>query len=1189
MRVDHGVGDGRHEALRWSKLGGLRPWVTGCWLAGVVLAASPSLVFAGGRVVLHGGSEGRGAVADWASGYWKGSCAAGEAVTGLSSFPQDGAAHAAYCNGTDALAADATAGVHTTGSTSGGMRLQPAGSGNLVDCGPNELITGLSQSTTGVFQGLRCTRATGQSTFSCETRVLPGGVAYTGAFGDWDPGHYKAECTGSKVAVGVFVSGGKPQALVCCGVGQRGVQMGVTLQKAPVLMMVASAVAVPLSLPPFGTPCTATPVAGEAKTFTVACGSATWKMTSESGEVKSDSFELTMPIGTADPAVKLAEALAKSAPASAAMALALPRTVLAGMLTFTEAELALNAKSGFHVKGKLSIPAGFGSSSLAKVKLLPAAIKGAAKLLGLAGSVNVPAELSLASGSNELDLALKLTMVETMKISPSLFPVVNTRAAFNKLEVSLHGKMPMLGGTPSISFETAGTFYLQLTQWDDWMKINLAIEPEIGAEGPIVTFGGAFSGSCGKAEPTVQTTDENCRGMLNPFGANLITARGGLLKLAFNAAGEPVALTAGDENASVRGWPVGDLSFFVNLDLKNLSAPAGGVYVFAPKVPLTAILGTLPFAREAPFSQLLAMADVLPPFENVELFLSPTGLNTETFTPPKTPYKERIDLTMPGVALRGKVGPLTFQGLAQGNLHALFSGQLAVAGHAMINLDLNDLNERVKDGARRIPVLGPVLGEILSLFKFNRASAKVTVRAGVLSGAADLSFTLFGQTLSPSVAFDLPLRPDLLVAYVLEKIKSVATDVGKLILKGLEIAGKAIADGTTRAASEVAKAAGVVGDGIVTAAKVVGQGFEYVGASIAKLFESPRSRTIMEQLWEIAGRLGGRVVLDLAHYQTKYAVHIADGQWTAGKTTPAGGPFGIGQPLSGFKGDERALVHWIYEGSSAGYEASPWFEPLAYMNANPDVTQALRQQHPNNLPAQYQGAAEHFAQSGLNEGRLGGRGFSAAYYLFKHLDVAQQAGYAAEGHAGALRHYREFGRGEKRAAAPSLLPDLAKVPGVSGSVVCRVLRGGRLQGGFAFDAGSDLDCRTRKTVVQRSGGGLGQAVQFQSVDGNANESSLAYEVLRAGSHQWIEAKAARPAGQSYAVVALQDGVPSLVCGVGRTGDPRTPIPGSTVRNPDGSESCVVPARPDSPGQATRVPLAQGYMYLVGTDLQWVIP
>ena len=1102
-------------------------------------------------------------------------------MTGLSSFTGDGAAHAAYCSdGTGAIATDASAGAGelVTSNASGEMRLQPAGTGTLISCNTGSAVTGFSQSTTAVFQGLRCSRANGQTVFGCETRVLPGGAAYTGAFADWDSGYYKAECTGSKVAVGVYVDGGKPQALVCCAFGQRGVQTGETLRSAPVLMrvpvavssVVPTAVAVPLSLPPFGASCTATPVAGEEKTFTVACGASTWKMKSESGEVKTGSFELTMSIGTADPAVKLAEALAKSAPASAAMALALPRTVLEGLVTFTEAELALNAKSGFHVKGKLSVPSGFGSASMARAKLFPAAIKGAAKLLGLAGSVNVPAELSLASGSNELDLALKLTLAETMKVSPSIFPVLNTRAAFNKLEVSLHGKMPMLGGPPSISFETAGTFYLQLTQWDDWMKIGLSIEPEIGAEGPIVTFGGAFSGSCGKAEPTLETTDDNCRGMLNPFGANLITARGGLLKLAFNAAGEPVALTAGGENATVRGWPVRDLSFFVNLDLKKLTAPAAGVYVFAPRVPLTAVLGSLPFPQAGPFTQLLGMADVLPAFENVELFLSPTGLNTESFTPPKTPYKERIDLTMPGVALRGRLGPLTFQGLAQGSLQALFSGQFAVAGHALLNLDLNDLNERVKAGARRIPVLGPVLGEILSLFRFNRASGKMTLRGGNLSAAADLSFTLFGKTVAPSIAFDLALRPDLLVAYVLEKLKSLASDVGKLILRGLEIAGKAIVDGTKQSASEVAKAAGIVGDGIVTGAKAVGKGFEYVGASIGKLFESPRSRTVMEQLWEIAGRLGGTVVLDLAHYRTQNAAAIAEGQWTVGKTTPAGSAFGLGTPLHQFRGDERALVHWIYQGSSGGYEASPWFEPNAYLNANPDVQQALTRQHPNNQQAVNQGAAAHFAQFGLNEGRLGGKGFSATYYLFRHSDVAKSA-YGADGYAGALRHYREYGRGENRAAAPTLASDVAKVPGVSGSAVCRVLRGGRMQGGFAFDGGSDLDCRTRK------------------VDGSANESSLAYEVLKAGSHQWIDAKAARPTGQSYAVVAVQDGVPSLVCGVGRTGDPRTPIPGSTVRNPDGTESCLIPARPDCPGQATKVALAQGYMYLVGTDLQWVSP
>ena len=147
-----------------------------------------------------------GAMRRWASGYWQDSCAANEAVTGLSSFPQDGAAHAAYCSRTNALAADASAGGHTAGSTSGAMRLNPAGTGTLATTRPS----------------VRARRSPWGST-SAAASPRPSPVA-------------------------VRASGG--------------VRRGVTLRKAPVLMVVASAAAVPLSLPPFGTACTATPVAG---------------------------------------------------------------------------------------------------------------------------------------------------------------------------------------------------------------------------------------------------------------------------------------------------------------------------------------------------------------------------------------------------------------------------------------------------------------------------------------------------------------------------------------------------------------------------------------------------------------------------------------------------------------------------------------------------------------------------------------------------------------------------------------------------------------------------------------------------------------------------------------------------------------------------------------------------------------
>ena len=65
---------GGHDGwqLQSSERGALRRWVTGCLLAGAALAgaAAPSLAFGGGgRALMHGTSEARAAVADWAPGY----------------------------------------------------------------------------------------------------------------------------------------------------------------------------------------------------------------------------------------------------------------------------------------------------------------------------------------------------------------------------------------------------------------------------------------------------------------------------------------------------------------------------------------------------------------------------------------------------------------------------------------------------------------------------------------------------------------------------------------------------------------------------------------------------------------------------------------------------------------------------------------------------------------------------------------------------------------------------------------------------------------------------------------------------------------------------------------------------------------------------------------------------------------
>jgi hypothetical protein len=181
-------------------------------------AASPTTVF-------YGGEAGNAAAADWDSGFWKGTCDAGEAAYGLSKPLDQTFPHALLCEPVGSSVAGAQVGVVTfPGSNRRGVRVGVWDSGYVeLECGLNEVVTGASQSANAnypnTFHAVRCSSGAGSAS-GCETHLIDKGFGYTGAWGDWDWSYLKADCPANKVMVGAAVSTvGNVHSVLCCDRG----------------------------------------------------------------------------------------------------------------------------------------------------------------------------------------------------------------------------------------------------------------------------------------------------------------------------------------------------------------------------------------------------------------------------------------------------------------------------------------------------------------------------------------------------------------------------------------------------------------------------------------------------------------------------------------------------------------------------------------------------------------------------------------------------------------------------------------------------------------------------------------------------------------------------------------------------------------------------------------------------------
>jgi hypothetical protein len=158
---------------------------------------------------------------DWAPGQYKAECGMADTVAGMSANPSTARAHAVLCRYNGRIHGD-TGHVVDFSSTSVISGADWDVGYYKGECGNNEVVAGVSQTTSGALTRVHCKYLTA-ATYSgaCTTRVFfnqesrgdPGG-------GDWSSGFFKGDCASNELVKGVSrsVSTGQTHAIRCCPV-----------------------------------------------------------------------------------------------------------------------------------------------------------------------------------------------------------------------------------------------------------------------------------------------------------------------------------------------------------------------------------------------------------------------------------------------------------------------------------------------------------------------------------------------------------------------------------------------------------------------------------------------------------------------------------------------------------------------------------------------------------------------------------------------------------------------------------------------------------------------------------------------------------------------------------------------------------------------------------------------------------
>jgi Ricin-type beta-trefoil lectin domain/Phosphate-induced protein 1 conserved region len=160
---------------------------------------------------------------DWNVGSYKGECEPGQAVIGISTFTGSQIAHAVLCGDSENAARYAQSSSCTLAYFDGFSNYGGYGdwdSGSYIDnCPAGFFAAGVSQSTSGMLDGLLCCPGTGAGLTAQDCTTQDVGSNIPGA--DWDWGYYKAQCPSPRndqyiVGVSASDSTGGPHAIRCC-------------------------------------------------------------------------------------------------------------------------------------------------------------------------------------------------------------------------------------------------------------------------------------------------------------------------------------------------------------------------------------------------------------------------------------------------------------------------------------------------------------------------------------------------------------------------------------------------------------------------------------------------------------------------------------------------------------------------------------------------------------------------------------------------------------------------------------------------------------------------------------------------------------------------------------------------------------------------------------------------------------
>lgn len=167
---------------------------------------------------------------DWSPGNYKGECAPGQPLIGLSQYTSGaGQAHAVMCGSTGTsgdFPQSQSCETLNFGGSNGGVQWysDPAPVGDWAsgffkgECSKNQFVAGVGQSQSGGTDALLCCPGSvGHN--SCNAQPFSSGnMANSSTPYDWDYGYYKAECNNGQYVAGVSVaqSNGAPHSILCC-------------------------------------------------------------------------------------------------------------------------------------------------------------------------------------------------------------------------------------------------------------------------------------------------------------------------------------------------------------------------------------------------------------------------------------------------------------------------------------------------------------------------------------------------------------------------------------------------------------------------------------------------------------------------------------------------------------------------------------------------------------------------------------------------------------------------------------------------------------------------------------------------------------------------------------------------------------------------------------------------------------